>query len=260
MKTILKRAFCTVTAFSILSSTLAASAEGEAESHDMELAVNLDLEEEMPLTLDKNTDVFYFNANINPGDKLHTSVKVSNDAEKALSWTLSDVQNLLDDDEQAILLLDVLNVTVSIENEVFYEGTCKDLGGEVIPWRELQPGDSEIINIDWEFDKYADNTYQAANYREKWVFETQADIPNRDPDDSEPTETTRPPEDESIPDESIPELPPSDVETPTKQGENVQTGVEEKKDTNYAVYFVIGGIIIAGGYIAYEVYRRHKNK
>lgn len=250
MQRLFKRAISGLSAAALLAfSAPVVFAEEGTKTHDLELAINLNLEEELPLTFDKNTDVFYFNANINPGDKMHTSVRVTNNADDALVWTLSDVQNQLTDDEQAIMLLDVLNIKVAIGDEVFYEGTCKDLGGEVIAWRELKSGESEIVDIDWEFDKYADNTYQAANYREKWIFRTQTDIPPEVPDDSEPPE-----------EEEIPELPPTSFKTPTEQGENVQTGVEEEKEPNYALYFVAGGVVIAGGYIVYEVCKRRKNK
>lgn len=225
------------------ASVPAYAASEEEKSYNLDVTIDFKREAELPLTMDRSTEVFYFNGNINPGDKMYADIIVKNDSDKTLQYTLSEVKNVLEDDEQAILLLDVLNLKITEGETVMYDGTCADITSPVIPWITLEPGQSDTIDVEYAFDKWADNTYQGANMRQKWIFQTRADIP----DDSEPEE------------DGGPDAHRTDVSVPDGEREDVKTGVTEEK-TNYT-YVIIGvGAVVAVGYIVFEVIRSKKAK
>lgn len=213
-----------------------------ADEYDLNLSIDYNTEETLPLTLAKDTDVFYFNANINPGDVFTASISVENESEESLQYTLSEIVNQLTDDEQAILLRDVINLQISIDGEVIYDAPCSDVTSPVTPWYTLESGETDVIEVEYTFDKTADNTYQAANMREKWIFQTRADVPEDDPDEGEPA--------------TIVNTPNTNSEASSAY-ENVQTGVKEESK-NYTLIIGIIGVIVAVGYITVEIIMRKK--
>lgn len=237
---IIKSLVCGIT--TIAASVAMLGINAFAEEQNLDISINYDTNIEYPLSMDRSSEVFYFNGNINPGDKMHASILVKNTSEQNMQYALTDVVNMITEDEQAIKLLDVLNLKISTEDTIIFEGKCSKIVNPVSDWVTLKAGDSDTISIDWEFDKYADNTYQGANYREKWIFKTQADIV--------PAEST--------PTESIPEMPPATVTTTVQTHENVQTGVKEENGPNYAAYIIGAGVIIAIGYVTYEIIKAKK--
>ena len=238
---IIKSLVCGIT--TIAASVAMLSINAFAEEQNLDISINYDTNIEYPLSMDRSSEVFYFNGNINPGDKMHASILVKNTSNQDMQYALTDVVNMITEDEQAIMLLDVLNLKISTEDAIIFEGKCSEIVNPVSDWVTLKAGDSDTISIDWEFDKYADNTYQGANYREKWIFKTKADVAS---DGSTP------------PVESIPEMPPATVTTTVRTHENVQTGVKEENDSNYAAYIIGAGVIIAMGYVAYEIIKAKK--
>ena len=228
----------------LAAANITACAES-AEEHSYNLDVTIDFkkEAELPLTMDRSTEVFYFNGNINPGDKMYADIIVKNTSDKTLQYTLSEVKNMLEDDEQAKLLLNVLNLKITQKDKVMYDGKCSEITTPVIPWFTLESGKTDTINVEYEFDKWADNTYQGANMRQKWIFQTRADIP---PDESEPDS------------QGEPDTHKVTVSTPDSQHEDVKTGVTEEK-SNYTFIIIGVGVAVAGAYVIYEVIRRKKS-
>lgn len=146
--------------------------------------VGMDKTLEIPLKLEAGKDAFYMCANINPGDTMKAKVVFKNDSDvEDAQVSVTDVINLLPDDIKAVALLDLLRLKISVDGSPLYEGPHSKITNPVTNWIPIPKGETIDIDIEIYFPKEADNTYQNANMKVKWVFEARGDIP---PDPEEP--------------------------------------------------------------------------
>lgn len=177
---------------------------------------------EVPLTMNVSTLEFYFNANINPGDTLEADILMTNDSDKeTLQVTISEILNLLGDDDLALDLLDELVLTLEMDGRIIYQGPHSKTTMPVVGWVDVPAGGSISVHISVYFPKEADNRFQNAPMKVKYIFETRIDIP--DPEDTPPPET---------------------IIT-----ETVKTGLDDTNNVNYAMIIVGVGICLVVLYI-----------
>lgn len=205
----------------------------EDNTYNLTVSTGYTPEAEVPLNTKVSTNEFYFNGNINPGDTLDANILFENTSkEDSIKITISEIINLLGDDDKAIDLLNELQLIISVDEKVIYKGSHGKTTAPVIGWIELPANDSIVVNIAVYFPKEADNTYQDSPLKVKYVFESQIDIP----DDF---------------DEETPEF-----------SEKVPTGVDDTDDTNYSTLIIAIGIILIVIYILILIIRAilKKNK
>lgn len=155
------------------------SASNNVVYYDLEVDTRYEVDAEVPLTTEASTDVFYVNKNINPGDILESSIIMTNQStEEAIQMTISDIENLLGDDDIALALLDILILTIEADGRIIYQGPHSQTTQPVIAWIEVAPQDSIEVKITVEFPKEADNTYQNAPMKVLYKFESRLDIPD----------------------------------------------------------------------------------
>lgn len=132
---IIKSLVCGIT--TIAASVAMLSINAFAEEQNLDISINYDTNIEYPLSMDRSSEVFYFNGNINPGDKMHASILVKNTSNQDMQYALTDVVNMITEDEQAIMLLDVLNLKISTEDAIIFEGKCSEIVNPVSDWVTL---------------------------------------------------------------------------------------------------------------------------
>ena len=180
---------------------------------------------EVPLTMDVSTTEFYFNANINPGDTLEADILMKNDSDKeTLQVTISEILNLLGDDDDALDLLDELILTLEMDGRIIYQGPHSKTTTPVVGWVDLPAGGTISVHISVYFPKEADNRFQNAPMKVKYIFESRIDIP--EPEDTPPPETVI-----------------------TETTETVKTGLDDTNDVNYAMIIVGVGVCLVVIYL-----------
>jgi len=182
------------------------------------LETTIDKSLTIPLTLEANKDVFYLCANINPGDTMKSHVTFENTSDSEIQVSIADIINQLTDNPKAKALLDILELSISVNGSPIYKGIHSKVTTPVTGWITLKPGEMLVMDIEIYFPKEADNTYQNSQMEVKWVFEARADVP---PDPEKPSETTT-------------------TETTT---ETHQTG--DEKMANYGIYLLLGAAAVA---------------
>lgn len=198
-----------------------------ADDYDLTLTTDINKSLEIPLTLDASTDDFYINANINPGDVMKADVIFKNVSKEDIQVRIADVINQLEN-TLSVKLLEVLDLTIEIDGSVVYKGSHDAVTSPLTQWVTLKPGNNLTMKITVEFPKYeADNTYQAAEMKVKYVFEARADVP---PDDSTSTTTT--------------------TTSKTPNTETVKTGADDTESSNVSTYIMLGcGIFMLISYV-----------
>ena len=186
----------------------------DTKSYDLTVQSGYTPEAEVPLTTKVSTNEFFFNGNINPGDILDANILFENTSEEdRIQITISEIKNLLGDDDLALELLDELELTIKADDKIIYKGPHSKTTTPVIGWIEVNPGETIIVNISVYFPKEADNTYQNAPLNVKYVFESRIDIPNEE----ETTEFT----------------------------EQIKTGIESEDAPNYSMFILgLGACVI----------------
>lgn len=155
------------------------------EKTTLNVEVGVDKTLEIPLTLTAERDAFYFCTNINPGDTMRATVIFKNDSNtEDTQIAVTDVINLLPDDLKALALLDLLELTISIDDSPIYKGVHSKVTKPVTGWINVPIGESVAIDIEIYFPKEADNRYQNANMKVEWVFQARGDVPP-DPEEVE---------------------------------------------------------------------------
>lgn len=167
--------------------------ESELVGPNLEVTANYDTSIEMPLSLEASSNVFYCNANLAPGDTAKSSVVMKNISKEPISISITEIENMLPDDPKANLLLDVLELTIDVDGEAFYQGKHSELAAPFMPYIEVAPGKDITLNISMSFPREADNRYQGAKYKMRWVFDAVAEEPEPEPVVTEPTPVPPPP-------------------------------------------------------------------
>lgn len=204
-----------VTLSSILAAMIFVSPVYAAGS-ELTVETGIDKTMEIPLTLDADTDEFYVNGNLNPGDVMRATVYFKNTSKSPVQVRIADVIDQKDDTLSA-QLMEILNLSISMDGSIIYEGNHKNVTSPMTQWIELDGGDIITMNISVEFPKEeADNTFQGAEMRVKYVFEARADVP---PDIEE-------------------------QETTSANKETIKTGVEEEQGTNYIAIGIMAGAVV----------------
>lgn len=172
------------------------SEESVLDGPNLEITANYDTSIEMPLSLEASSSVFYCNANLSPGDVAKSSVAMKNISKEPISVSIIEIENMLPDDPKANLLLDVLELTIDVDGEAFYQGKHSELAAPFMPYVEIAPGKEVNLNISMSFPREADNRYQGAKYKMRWVFDAVAEEPPapEEPVVTEPAPVPKPPE------------------------------------------------------------------
>lgn len=191
-------------------------------AEDLTLEVDIDKKLDIPLTLDASTDDFYMNANINPGDILNAEVVFKNESKEDIQVRISDVKDQLSTTMSA-KLLDILDLNIDIDGKTAYKGSHAKVTNPLTQWITLKGGEELTMKVRIEFPKYeADNTFQGAEMKVKYVFEARADIP----EDQTTTSTST-----------------------SKSTEKIKTGVDDVESSNkMAVMLVVGAVVVLGGF------------
>lgn len=188
--------FCKIVTASALAAVLAVNSmqmavsasdffnneETDLEGPNLEITANYDTSIEMPLFLEASTNVFYCNANLTPGDTAKSSVVMKNISKEPISISITEIENMLPDDPKANLLLDILELTIDVDGEAFYQGKHSELAAPFMPYIEIAPGEDITLNISMSFPREADNRYQGAKYKMRWVFDAVAEEPEPEPE------------------------------------------------------------------------------
>lgn len=199
--------------------------------YDLEVKSGYKPKAEVPLTIEVSKPEFYFNGNINPGDVLEADIIFTNTSEKdAIQVTISDIINLLGDDDLSIDFLNQLELTITVDGKVVYQGPHGQTTNPVIGWIQIPPGASITVHIAVQFPKDTDNTYQGAPVKVKYVFESRIDIPE-DYD------------------------PPKPVPR-----EKIKTGIDGEGNIGYAGMILLFGLLVIILYIIYLLIKRKKDK
>ena len=208
------------------------------ETTILDVEVGVDKTLTIPLTLDAKKKEFYFCTNISPGDKMKATVIFKNPRNEEAQVSVSDVINQLENNKKAVMLLDILDLTINVNNAPMYKGPDSQVTTPVTGWVPVAPKGEAKMDLIIEVPKTADNTYQNADMNIKWVFEARSDVP---PDPVDPT--------------PAPGTPGNPSEgTPVKTGDYL-------KD-NYML-IILGGAAIAatlGGVIVYKSKKKNINK
>lgn len=199
-------------------------AADENDKH-LTLETNIDKSLEIPLTLNGSTDNFYVNANINPGDIMTADVVFKNTSSEAIQVRISDITDQLNTTESAALL-EVLDLTITTDGSPIYKGSHKNVTTPLTQWMTLEGGSVLTMNIRIEFPKYeADNSFQGAEMKIKYVFEARADVPM------------------------------DDIDNPEK----VKTGVEDESSSNPAAIALIGiAVIVLVVFVVITITKKNK--
>lgn len=192
---------------------------------DLTLEVDIDKKLEIPLTLDASTDDFYVNANINPGDILNAEIVFKNDSKEDIQVRISDVKDQLSTTMSA-KLLDVLDLNIDIDGKTAYKGSHSKVTSPLTQWITLEGGESLTMKVRIEFPKYeADNTFQGAEMKVKYVFEARADIPE------------------------------------DKNTEKIKTGVDDVESSNKMAIALVGGaVVVLGGFVVATIVMKKKRE
>lgn len=217
---------CFACLLTLIGATLGVHIFADDNSYNLTVSTGYTPEAEVPLNTKVSTNEFYFNGNINPGDTLDANILFENTSDEyAIKITISEILNLLGDDDKAIELLNELQLTISVDEKIIYKGSHGKTTAPVIGWIEIPANGNIVVNISIYFPKEADNTYQNSPLKVKYVFESQIDIP----DDF---------------DEEVPEF-----------SEKVPTGVDDTDDTNYATLIIAIGVSLIILYIIVLIIR-----
>lgn len=182
------------------------SEESEISAPNLTISANVDSELKLPLSLDSSSPVFYCNANLSPGDTATSNVIIENVSDTPIKVSITNIENMLPDDDKAKMLLDILELKIVLNDEVYYQGKHSELSAPFMPYVEIAPHKSTILNVSMKFPREADNKYQGAKYKMRWEFNAMAD--------------------------PIPETTPAPPETTVTIPEEVKTGVESPEHTS----------------------------
>lgn len=193
-------ALATVLTVASIQTTVSASDffgadESTLDGPNLEITANYDASIEMPLSLEASSNIFYCNANLSPGDVAKSSVVMKNISSEPISVSITEIENMLPEDPKANLLLDVLELTIDVDGEAYYQGKHSELAAPFMPYVEIAPGKEVNLNISMAFPREADNRYQGAKYKMRWVFDAVAEEPPEpEPVVTEPAPVPKPPE------------------------------------------------------------------
>ena len=147
-----------------------------ADEPQLTLETNIDKTLEIPLKLTSSTENFYMNANINPGDVMKADVVFKNTSNSPIQVRIAEISDQLGTTDSA-RLLDVLDLTITVNGSNIYKGSHKDVTSPITQWLTLEGGDLLTMNVEIEFPKWeADNTFQGSEMKAKYVFEARAEI------------------------------------------------------------------------------------
>lgn len=203
----------------------------EAKTYDLTVSSGYVPEAEVPLTTKVSTTEFYFNGNINPADTLSADILFENtSSEDAIQVTISEIRNLLGDDDAALDLLDQLELTIAVDDKIIYQGSHGKTTMPVIGWIEIPAGETITVHISVYFPKESDNTYQNSPLKVKYIFESRIDIP------SDITETT------------------------TEFSEQIKTGLDSISQSNISMFIIGLGVVLILIYIIFLIVKAIKKK
>jgi len=196
-------------------------------SEDLTVITNINKTMEIPLTLDASTDEFYVNGNINPGDVMTADIVFKNVSDSSIQVRISDVTDQLQT-TMSQKLLEILDLSIEIDGSPVYKGKHDKVTNPLTQWIELGPNEDMTMKLRIEFSKYeADNTYQGAEMKVKYVFEARADVPL----DS----------------------------TLNKNSEKIKTGVDDVYSVNPAsIILISSAAVVVFGFAVYVIISRKK--
>lgn len=149
----------------------------QAAEKTLNLETNIDKTLEIPLTLKADTDTFYVDSNINPGDKMTADIVFKNTSKDAIQVRISDVADQLNTTESSALL-EVLQLNIKNNGTPIYKGNHKNVTTPLTQWITLNGGSSLTMNVEIEFPlEEADNRFQGSEMKVKYTFEARADVP-----------------------------------------------------------------------------------
>lgn len=217
---------CLLVVFALTVSNIISA--DDVKTYDLTVSTGYTPEAEVPLTTKVSTNEFFFNGNINPGDTLDANILFENTSEKDIvQITISDIKNLLGDDDLALDLLDELNLTIKADDRIIYQGKHSKTTSPVIGWIPIKPSETLVVNISVDFPKDADNRYQNAPLHVKYIFESRIDIP------------------------PIPE---------TEFTESIKTGIDSEEAPNYAMFILGIGVFVIILYVIILIIKAIKDK
>lgn len=173
----IKKIVASLLAVALLVSGLTMTVHADNNDKGLTLETNIDKTLEIPLTLKGTTDNFYINGNINPGDVMTATVVFKNTSKEDIQVRISDVTDQLNT-TKSTALLEILELTIDTDGSTIYKGSHKAVTSPLTQWITLAGGASMKMNVKVEFPKYeADNSFQGAEMKVKYVFEARADVP-----------------------------------------------------------------------------------
>lgn len=181
--------FATLVCVILGSNSIFAVDPNEGQELTVTTTYDADKSQEVPISVEADKEVFYFNSNIDPGDSLNASIKFVNASEKyPVNVTIAEIKNLLSDDRNALEFLGQLDLTISTDDGlIIYQGKHGKTTTPVVGSMEIQPGKDLILHIQVDFPKDADNTFQASEMSVRYIFESRLDISNTDWPDEPPS-------------------------------------------------------------------------
>ncbi len=224
---ILATSICITTMCSLLTMNVLA----EDKEYDLDVTTEYAAKAEVPLTIEASKSMFYINKNINPGDILEADIVFKNTSEKEpLKVTISDIINLLGDDDDALKLLGQLELTITVDGKIIYKGPHDKTTKPVIGWIQVPPGEEIEIHIEIYFPKESDNSYQNLPLKVRYEFQSQIDIPG---DWGEET---------------------------VEYSETIKTGEEPEEGMNYTTLIIALGMLAIGVYLITYIVLAKKKK
>ena len=117
---------------------------------------------------------------MNPGDVWGNKVNITNNAGNKMEVQLSEVVNDIEDS----MIFDVLQVTIYINDEVFYEGPYNKIPKS--EWIVIENGKTLEFDVVLKFPGECGNEYQGKEFDSTWKFESRLPEgvkPNEDNED-----------------------------------------------------------------------------
>lgn len=206
---------------------------------DLVITTNIDKSYEIPLTLDANTEEFYVNYNLNPGDIMNAEVVFKNVSSEPIQVRIADVTDQLGT-TLSQKLLEVLDLEIEVDGSPVYKGKHDKVTNPLTQWITLNADEAMTMKIRVEFSKYdADNTFQGAEMKVKYAFEARADIPL----DAEEAPAPAP----------APNAP--------KDPETIKTGINDIDVPLYRWFILAaGGVLVIGMATSYFANKKKKDE
>lgn len=133
-------------------------------------------------TLDTSDTELFSLKNIVPGDRWVGQIHVANETGSRMEVSILHILNNLED----TILFDALDLEVSVNGKIYYDGSYGDTEKPITPWHSLYPDTSLTYDVVIELPRTVGNEAQGKIMDSTWVFEARNyGSGNEDGDDPE---------------------------------------------------------------------------